>query len=423
MSDPIGSRQAFETLAGGGYVLTLLDEGVRVEVRHVRRRGPELHGEVEVWCDWAGVHTFGGTGSLSCADMNLSSQPAREARARYCSARARSRPQDFDWIGAIDAVCRRVIAADRGGCEAIVLDDAGENGPPQDFLVHGLKIPSDSHSQLICDGGGMKSLIMLLVLGSMAQSDIPTLYLDWEWTADRHKARKQRLFGPERLEHLHYLGCQNSIVVEQDRIRRICDQHQIQFIAIDSIGAACEGKLADDDVARAYNRVLRNLPPGLAGAHIPKGVVEPGVDLKAFGSAFFNNFTRMSWSVRKQAGADENIVTAMLSPSKQNDGARLPPTAIEFTFSDERIEVRGVDPVTVDGLSQSLPLWRRIAHHIKTGGGVPLTIAALAEALEAKPDSIKKAISPRRASGKSMFCQVPGADGVVRIALVDRRAA
>jgi len=86
-----------------------------------------------------------------------------------------------------------------------MLDDAAEDGPPQDLLVHGLAIPADSHSILVCDGGGLKSFLLLLVLGEMAKAGIPVGYLDWEWNAPRHKGRKVRIFGHERLEHLHCL--------------------------------------------------------------------------------------------------------------------------------------------------------------------------------------------------------------------------
>ena len=52
-------------------------------------------------------------------------------------------------------------------------------------------------------------------------------------------------------------------------------------------------------------------------------------------------------------------------------------------------------------------------------GGVPRTIQEIAEELDAKADSVKKATSPRRKG--SMFVQVAGTDGIVRIGLAARR--
>jgi hypothetical protein len=412
MSEPIGNRRAFERLPGGGYRLTLIDDAVCVEVRHLRRERHQLIGEMNVRCEWAGASVY--NGSLSCADMNLSSQSAREGRGKYCAARAHSRPQDFDWPGVIDEACRRVIDAERNSGDWIVLDDAPTEGPPQDFLVHGLAIPADSHSQLVSDGGGLKSLIELTVLGEIAKRGTPVALLDWEWNAARHKARKDRLFGPTRLDALHYLHVRNSLAVEHDHVRQFCQDREIQFIGIDSIGAACDGKLADDDVARAYNHALDDLPPSLAAAHVPKNGNDPSGDLKAFGSAFFHNYARMTWTVRKQIGASDDLVTVMLVPHKQNDGARLPPVGLEFSFSPTRIDVRPVNPVAVDGLAETLPLAVRMQHFLKGG---PQTIAVIADELGAKQDSVIKA--SKRSGTFVKLINTP--DGVHRIALVERR--
>jgi hypothetical protein len=312
----------------------------------------------------------------------------------------------------VDEACCRVIEADRAGTEAIVLDDAPADGPPRDFTVHGLSIPADSHSQIITDGGGLKSLMLLLVLGEMAKRGIPVCYLDWEWNAERHLARKRRLFGAGRLDSLFYLRCQSPLAVEKDHIRRFCEDKHIQFIALDSISAACDGKLADDDVARAYNRALSDLPPSLAAAHVPKGIVEPGTEQKAFGSAFFHNFARMTWSVRKQINtATDDIVSVSLTPHKQNDGARARTVGLEFTFAPERITVRNVDVATVDGLADALPLWQRMKTALTRG---PQTLARLSDDLGANVETLDRTV--RRKNG--LFTRVPSTDGITRIALI-----
>jgi hypothetical protein len=268
----------------------------------------------------------------------------------------------------------------------------------------------------VSDGGGLKSLLLLLVLGEMAKQGKPTLLLDWEWSPERHLQRKRRLFGSERLDTLYYLRCRNAITIERDHIRRFCDAKHIEFLGLDSISAAVDGKLSDDDVARAYNRALDDLPPSLAAAHIPKGAVDVNADLKAFGSAFFHNFARVTWSVRKQLSSmSDDVVTVLLTPHKQNDGARLRPVGLEFTFAD-RIAVRNVDPITVDGLADSLPLWQRMKHALSRG---PQTLATLAEDLGANVETLDRTV--RRKTG--LFTRVPGNDGITRIGLLERRVA
>ena len=80
-----------------------------------------------------------------------------------------------------------------------------------------------------------------------------------------------------------------------------------------------------------------------------------------------------------------------------------------------RSAVQTVDLATVEGLADRMPLSARIAATLKRG---PMTIAAIAEELDAKPDSVIKAVNRGR-----LFTKVPGSDGIARIALMERRIA
>src|SRR5262249_33434760 len=156
------------------------DEGVRIEARYLRRDGHQLHAEIDVQCNWGGVSRHGN--SLSCADLNLSSQTARKTLAKHCQNRAKTKPEDFDWIGVIDSACLEIIRADRQGDDVMVLDDAPEV-VDRDVEVAGLHVPSDAASMLIAHGDTLKSMTTLFVLGTLAQRGQRVLYLDWEWTA------------------------------------------------------------------------------------------------------------------------------------------------------------------------------------------------------------------------------------------------
>jgi hypothetical protein len=413
----IGDRRLLQRLPGGGFAYVLMDDAVRIEARHLRRDGGQLHGEVDVQADWAGASRH--NGSLSSAWMNLSSQPTRKQLANYCAQRAKTKPEDFDWFGTIDAGCIEIIAADRRGDDVIILDDAPDV-VDRDVDVCGLRVPADAASMVIAHGDSLKSLVALLVLGTLAQRDIPVLYCDWEWSAARHKARKRRLFGADRLDGLHYLRCRAPLVVEADRIRRYCDEHRIAFLAIDSVGLACDGKLGDDDVAIRFHRALGSLPPALCAAHVPKSAAGPDATadpVGPFGSVFFSNLCRSSWLIKKQPGATDDLVTIGLFPQKQNDGDRLKPVGLEFRFTADRIDVDPVDLATVAGLADKLPLSGRMLGLLKAG---PSTIATIATTLEAKPDTVEKTL--KRHEGK-LFTRVDGVNGVYRWGVLERRSA
>jgi hypothetical protein len=124
---------------------------------------------------------------------------------------------------------------------------------------------------------------------------------------------------------------------------------------------------------------------------------------------------QLRWQVKKQIGASEDLVSIGLLPEKQNDGDRLQPVGLEFEFTPARIHVRSTNLADVDGLSDRLPLSVRIAHALKRG---PMTAAALADELNAKLDSVIKAVNRNKT-----FTRINSADGIAKIALVERRVA
>jgi hypothetical protein len=415
-----GSRAHLEALPGGGYAYDLIDEGVRIELRYLRRERGQLHGEVDVQCTWAGVANH--RGSLTCADQNLSSQPARRTLAKHCADRAKTKPEDFDWLKAIDGACLETIRAERDGEDPIVLDDAADT-IEQDHHVHGITIPADSSSMLIAHGDSLKSMLLLFVLGMLALAGMNVLYLDWEWTAARHKGRKRKLFGTDPIPGLFYLRCRSPLAIELDRIRGFAEKKGIVFFGVDSVGLAADGKLSDDDTAIRFHRALNSLPGGkLCAAHVPKATLTPEA-LRAesavtpFGSVFFSNLCRMTWAVRKQPGASPDQATVGLFPAKQNDGERVRPVGLVFKFSGEQIKVEPVDLTTVDGLAERLPIRTRIEATLKHG---PMTYAALADALNEKVDSVIKAVK-RNPERFVVVSNQP--DGVQRIALKSMRVA
>jgi hypothetical protein len=209
------------------------------------------------------------------------------------------------------------------------------------------------------------------------------------------------------------------LTVEADRIRRYCDEHHIEFMGVDSVGLACDGKLSDDDTAIRFHRALGSLPPALCAAHVPKSSLTPEnskIDpVGPFGSVFFSNLCRMSWVVKKEPGASDDIATVGCFPQKQNDGARRRPVGLEFTFTSECINVRNVDLASVEGLAERLPIKARIEAVLKRG---PMTYAALAEELGQKVESIQRTVSRY----KDKFVVVSGQpDGIHRIALKTMR--
>ena len=107
VSQPVGNRRTFERLPGGGYAYTLIDDGVRIELRYLRRERGQLYAEVDVQCDWAGAHAPRVEPVLRRPEPL---QPAgAQGLAKYCArAGEDAEPDAFDWLG----VDRRRVPAD-----------------------------------------------------------------------------------------------------------------------------------------------------------------------------------------------------------------------------------------------------------------------------------------------------------------------
>jgi len=417
VTTPIGSRWKFLRLAGGGYAYELTDEGSRIELRYLRRERGQLIAEVDVLCPFAARRRPNNT--IVCGDLILSSLSHRRSWAKHCADRAETE-DSMDWQDAIDGACIETIKAERYGADPIVLDDA-EELVDRDVCVEGITIPADAASMLVAHGGTYKSLLLLYVLGSLALDGRKVLYLDFEWNAARHRGRKRKMFGTDRIDGLFYLRCQSPLTVEIDRIRRFADKHEITFFGVDSVGLAADGKLADDDTAIRFHRALGSLPGGkLCLAHVPKTALTPDVasrpdsTVTPFGSVFFVNLCRMAWAVRKETdhASNDAPTTIGLFPTKQNDGARVQPVGLSFQFDADRIRVERADLTAVEGLAERMPIRSRIEAALRAAG--PMTTHAIADELGAKVDSIKKAVhrDPRTFAVQGGF-----SDGVQRIAL------
>jgi len=167
--------------------------------------------------------------------------------------------------------------------------------------------------------------------------------------------------------------------------------------------------------ATAFFRAERQLGiGGLLIAHTPKANVEPGHE-RPFGSQFWWALVRSAYFVSAPPSADRRLVVGFYH-RKSNLGRLHRAVGFEFGFDPGLTTILPRDIGDVQELAAQLPLWQRIRDALGSG---PLTIASLAEELEAKPDTVEKAVkrAPR------LFTRQTGADGVHRWALLERRSA
>jgi hypothetical protein len=403
----------FKTVTPGHYRLVDAERGVEFDADRLRRDRGELVGELVVACGLAGARVVD-DGVLSVGSFNFSSPRTRHEHAKRLNERARTNGK-FDWHGALEELCQRVITAERIGTAAILLRNLPRPAADVDHDVDGFRIPRAHPTILFGDGGTNKSLLALYVGGRLSERGLRVAMVDWELDAAQHRLRLEALFGAGAMPAVQYVRCDKPLIYEVDRLQRITQRDTLDFLLYDSAGYACAGKPEDAEQALSYFRAVRQIGAGsLHVAHINKS---DNAEQKPFGSSFWHNSARSTWFVKlASTSPDGTVNTIGLFHRKANLGPRHPALAFTVTYGDDRTRIERVDIGTIDELVESLPLWQRVEKLLRAG---PQTLAALAEALDAPVDSIDKAVRRRSA----MFARVSHfADGISRIALVERRS-
>ena len=200
----------FERLEEGRYRLTESRFGIEIEADHLRRERGQLYGEVTTKCAIGGARTTG-DGILSSGNVNLSSQQVRDTQGKYLAARART-GTELDWTGLLEEFCHRVLTAERQGDPAVSLRDVQLPSTADEMVVDidGLAVLLRHPAIIYGDGGVLKSMLVLYILGRLAQRGIRVLFCDWELDAADHCSRLEQLFG-DAMPDVAYLRCDRPL--------------------------------------------------------------------------------------------------------------------------------------------------------------------------------------------------------------------
>ena len=375
----------FHAIDDQSYRMEVPRLGITLTIDHLRRERHHPVGELTVRCRLPGARTVG-DGILNIADFNLTSIRSRQERAKYLAARAQTREEDLDWLGLLEELSQRVLAADRAGQPAVSLRDLPRPVPDDTLEVDGFPLLARQPVFIFGDGGVAKSYLSLNIAGVLAKRGLRVGYFDWELSGEDHRDRLERLFGAD-MPDIRYLRCDKPLSVMIDRVRRTVRDEQLDFCIFDSIAFACDGPPEAAEVAGRYFQSLRRLGDigSLHVAHVSKA---EGADKKPFGSTFWHNGARATWFVKLARGVPNgNIVSIGLYNRKANLGAIRPAVAFDITFTEDATTFKRVQIADVPDLAANLSIRHRMALALHSSA---LTPAALAEEIEADVESVKR---------------------------------
>ncbi len=399
-------------LGEGHYRVVFPETGIEFTVDRLRRERHELVGELSVACGIAGARVVDGV--LSVGTLNLSNPGAAHQRARLLADRART--SGIPWGDMLEEVRQRVLAEERKGAPSIDLRTvSAQSSTEAEYEICGLSLPADHATILFGDGGTGKSLLALRILSELAASGRRVGLFDWELSDTTHRRRLEAINGPE-MPDIRYARFDRPLVHELDRAQRIVREDRLDFVVLDSIGYGTAGAPESAEAALDYFRAWRQLRVGgLLLAHVTKA--ENG-DQRPFGSTFWHNSARSTWNLKlASTSPDGQTLHLAAFHRKSNLGRLRPPVGLRLEFQEDRVHVVNVDAASIDEVAASLPMHVRLRGVLKTGAR---TIGELAEELDAKQETVKKALGR---GGETFTKLTKTPDGVHRWALLERRTA
>ena len=371
--------------------------------------------QAEVAVTWQGRVI--GDGSL-----NLLAPRSRDGLAKKLDRKA----ADVPWEDYLDLACRRMRDRVREGEPVVTL--LAQPRAPEQYLVR-RRLAAGETTVTFAPGGSGKSLDALLLeiavttgcalpCGLRAVRTCPVLVLDWESSQAAHEARLYELcrgLGITPPETIHYKRMAGALSDSIRQIRADVGRLGVGLVRVDSLAMAAGREPEGADASTRTMNDLRTLGDHVT-RHVIAHVAKTGLDIAGighvYGSVFNENIPRNVFEIRRSVDAVEDELVLACYHRKANESRLHPPYSLRFTLPAEVTPPADrVILVAACALDESpdlqararTPLPLQIITALKNGAK---SIPALATELEAKEDSIKKAVY--RLRDRREVVQLPG---------------
>ncbi len=372
-----------------GYLVGIPESGGGAMFRFesLQERPHILQAEVTTWLEVPGLSR-----EPFSARLNLLSLSNREAYRRQLDEMM---PMAKGvWTVLMNRACAMVRKTYAEADASVDMDTISDSSFAVRYLVRPIVL-EDGSVILFGKGGSAKTYLALRKAVSLAKgADFlgqpsqqgGVLFLDYESTAQRIKARLQRVLAGMGLQWgdlpFTYWPARGRPLTEiVPALQRKIRESGIRLIMVDSAALACGGEPEKAEIAIAYFNALAALEiPSLTLAHVTKG----DEDEYPFGSIFWHNSARATWNAKIAHEDGRDVAHVGLFNRKANEERLAPPIGIRLEFDEPRTTFSREELVA--GAEDRANLPRRIRGALRPGAKTP---QQLSEALGVSDNEIR----------------------------------
>ena len=337
---------------GNKYTFTWEDEKLEAEVARLHR-----HQDERLTCNLT-FRTFHPQYKphLLKTSFNLSSSRSRAEIKKHLATRYHEK---VDWDAILEVLCLTTEAKFEEGepVQKLWVDDS--DIPAPEYLINPILLKGVP-TLIFGEKGAHKSTLALFLMACLTlpwrdnplglgvpDHPIPTLLLDWEQEGGivRYYAKRIRDAAGLAAFPLLYRHCALPLTRDFDKIQSYIDQHNIEVIIIDSVGAACGGKLKDPDPALDFFTALRALK--VTSLLLGQQSKDPEAKKSTpFGSTYFQYYSRAIYELRKSKDStDDEAILALFHQEGSNYTRHQPPLGFSMNYNGTGISIQ---PQTLD---------------------------------------------------------------------------
>lgn len=382
------------TASGGAYLLEFAEEQITVRIdRLLENSHFEVSGEMSIRSA-----TPEAAKHIHQARLNMTSTTARRTLAK---ALMELWPLG-GWDDAIEYSCVLVLEAFRQGEPAKKVMDI----PKREAIRYRIRpYVLEGKANLMFGPGGIAKSFMaqwwsvlvdsytLEANGTRTECEPGVvLYLDYETDEDDFRDRIAALhegLGIKEVDStILYRFCHQPLPNDMAAIERICAEHKVDYLVVDSAGPACGGDLENAQAVLRYFSALR----ALKITTLTIGHTQKNADAKTpLGSAYWINMPRNIWQARgTEPGDHESVI--VLSHFKANSLEKHQPAAYRLRFG-AGVVIEATQPNLIPEAVEAMGLRQRMALAMKDGGK---TVVELATGLQAKEDVVRTTLNRYR---------------------------